>query len=75
MPWMRDLTLVDQQPEIGLALEHHLGDLVEGHLDDGRVAHEEPQQQRRGGVAARDRDHLALEVLAVDRLRATRMGP
>jgi hypothetical protein len=71
---MRDLPFVDQQAEVGLALEHGLRDLVEGHLDDGRIADVHAQEQRRRGVAARDRDDLVGDVLPVHGLAADQDG-
>ena len=49
-----DLALVDEQTEIGLSLQHGVRDLVEGHLDQRRVADVEPQQERGGRVLAGD---------------------
>ncbi len=62
-----DLAFVDEQAQVGLALQHHSRDLVEGHLDGGRVPDVEAQQERGGGVAARDGDDLLLELRALDR--------
>jgi hypothetical protein len=56
---MGDLTLVDQEPQVGLSLQDHLRDLIEGDLDDRWVAAVEPEEERRRGVAAREFCRLA----------------
>ncbi len=62
---MRDLSLVDQEAQIGLPLEDHLRDLVEGHLDDGRIAHEDAKEQGGGRVLTWDRHHLVHDGLGL----------
>src|SRR5438094_342549 len=67
-PCVGDLALVDQEPDIGLALEDGRRNLVEGHLDQRRVADVEAQKERRGRVAAGDRYHLLRDRARVQRL-------
>ena len=59
---------MDEEAEIGLALEDHGGDLVEGHLDDGRIADEDAEEEGGGGVAPRDGHHLVDDDLGIHRL-------
>src|SRR3989337_1251285 len=47
-----DLPLVDQEPEVGLTLQHRLGDLVERHFDDRGVAAVKAQEKGGRGVAS-----------------------
>jgi hypothetical protein len=60
--------VMDQQSQVGLSLEDGVRNLVEGDLDDGWIAHVEPEQEGGGGVTAGDRHDVILEGAARERL-------